>query len=502
MQRIVSGFFLVAALLGSPAVYPAGSAEWRQWRGDHRDGVAETSPPLVDALPAEGLRPKWTSDKITGGNNGGWGSPVVADGKVYLFAHSREPKTKEKLGPQKYPYLADDKRGHLTPEEYLEYEKNRREEDRERGKLFGYRETVYCFDAATGKQIWKNERDSVYTRFLQSGTPAVVGGKLYILGAGLNAHCIDATTGKSLWNTRLPGEFLDEFMMSSFAVADGVAVVLAGHLRGLEAETGKIVWEGDAQKTRGVHSSPVVWNAGKRDLVLANVGGESTICVDPKDGKELWRVKSFANLSTPVVAGNLLITLGNNRRGGLRCFELTSTGAEPKWAYQRIADKGSSPVVVDGHVYAQGERRMACVDLQTGKEDWNTLLDLNTPQYTSVVAADHKIIYAFDGVLIVAADPREYRPVIEAKIDRHTLLASEATFRRQLKLDALEKEPDGLEKSVKLYQREVGQHGPVPCTSPAIVDGKLYLRLREAIACYDLTAAQALSSRVGISGKP
>jgi len=470
------------------------AAEWRQWRGDQRDGVALSSPPLAASLPAEGLRPVWVQEKILAGGNGGWGSPIVAGSRVYLFVHARIQLSDKKLGPQKFPYLADDKRGHLTPEQYAEYEKNRRAEDQERGKAFDYREIVYCFDARTGKELWKNDRPSIYTRFLQSGTPAVDHGRLFILGAGLKARAVDAETGRDLWETRLPGEFLDEFMMSSFAVVDEVAVVLAGHLRGLDAATGKIIWEGDPQKTRGVHSSPAVWKSGDTSYLVANVAGADTVCLEPKTGHELWRVKSEANLSTPVVVGNRLITLGNSRRGGLRCFELSTSGAEPVWKYQRIADKGSSPLVVGDHVYAQGERRLACVDLATGQEAWSTTLDLASPQYTSLVAADNKVIYAYDGLLCFAADAAAYKPLFEVKFDKTGLMASEQSFRQRLKLDELEKTPEGQEKSVKVFQREVGQQGPLPCASPALADGRLYLRLRSALACYDLrpaTTAQA-----------
>lgn len=462
------------------------AAEWRQWRGDNRDGVASSSPPLVSSLPAEGLRPVWISEKIASGNDGGWGSPVVADGKLYLFAHTRVQQAEKQLPPRKYPYLAEDKRGHLSAQEYIEYEKLRREEDAMRGTFYHFLETVHCLDATSGKPIWKNEKKSVYTRFLQSGSPTIAGRKLYILGAAFTARCVDAYSGETLWEQRLPGEFTDEFMDSSFAVADGVAVVLAGRLFGLDAETGSIVWQGDEKKTRGTHTSPVVWKSGDKELVIVNVAGEDTICVEPKTGRELWRVKSQANNSTPVIAGNRMVTMGNSRRAGLRCFEISETEAKETWVYQKIADKGSSPVIIDGHVYAQGERRMACVDLATGEEGWSTLLDLNTPQYTSLVAADRKVIYTHDGVLCVAAEPAEYRPLVQAKIDKQGLLATEETFRKMLKLDELERSPDGLEKSLKLFQQEVGNHGPLVCASPAIVDGRLYVRLKQGIGCYDL----------------
>jgi len=256
-----------------------------------------------------------------------------------------------------------------------------------------------------------------------------------------------------------------------------------------------VLWEGDPKTTRGVHSSPAVWISGGKSFLIANVAGQDTVCLEPKTGRELWRVKSEANLSTPVVVGNRMITLGNSRRGGLRCFTLSETGAEPAWKYQRLADKGSSPVVVGEHVYAQGERRLACVALASGDEAWSTTLDLATPQYTSLVAADGKVFYALDGLLCFAADPTAYKPLIEAKFDRTGQMASERFFRQRLKIDEMEKTPDGMEKAQKLFQREVTQQGPLACASPAVADGRLYLRLREALACYDLRAENTVASQ-------
>jgi outer membrane protein assembly factor BamB len=144
--------------------------------------------------------------------------------------------------------------------------------------------------------------------------------------------------------------------------------------------------------------------------------------------------------------------------------------------------------VVGDYVYAQGEKRVACVSLATGEEQWNVTLDLASPQYTSLVAADGKVIYAYDGLIAFAADPKEYRPLIEAKFDKQGLMATEATLRKILKLDEIEKKTNGLEESQKIYQREIGNQGPLKCTSPAIADGRLYLRLGNAVACYDLRA--------------
>ena len=285
---------------------------------------------------------------------------------------------------------------------------------------------------------------------------------------------------------RLPGQFRDEFWQSSFAITDGVAVLLAGHLYGLDISNGEVLWQGDPDKTRGTHTSPVLWSSGDRTYIIANVAGQKTIAVDPCTGAELWRVVTEADHATPIVVGNRLVTYGNSRKKGLRCFAISEAGAEHLWTYQGLADKGSSPVALDGYVFAQGEKRLACVDLETGKAAWTTLLDYQRPQYTSLIAADGKVIYALEGFLSFRATAEAFQPLINARMDRSGLIASEATFRKTLGLDELEKQPGGLEASEKRYQQEIGRHGPLACATPAIADGRIYIRLKNGIACYDL----------------
>ncbi len=498
MKHSLTYSFAVAAVLFSAT---SNAADWNQWRGPNRDGVAPSSPPLITALPRMGLKPIWTSEEIPAGNDGGWGSPVVsestaADGsiqqRVYLFAHQRL-KLRD-LEPRKFPWLPPGKRVGMTDKEYAEYEVKRRNEDEARGKAFKFLETVYCLDAANGKTVWKNEQSSLYTRFPQSGSPTVVDGRIYFLGAGRHVRCLNAGTGKKIWNVRLPGNFRDEFWQSSFVVVEGAAIFLAGHLIGLDTENGKTLWEGDPRKTRGTHASPVVWSDGGQQFVIVNVAGNQTICVEPGTGKELWRITSEANLSTPIVVGNRLITYGNSRKKGMRCFKISRAGAEHVWTFNGAADKGSSPVVVDGFAYVQGDKRLACVDIETGKAAWSTTLDFRRPQYTSLIAADGKVIYALEGMLCFKATSESFEPLIEAKMDETGLLGSEDFFRVKLGLNKLESEPGGLAKAEKLFEQKIGRHGPLPCATPAIADGKLFVRLKKGIVCYDLRD-RAVASR-------
>jgi outer membrane protein assembly factor BamB len=471
------------------------AADWTQWRGNDRNGVAGDSPTLVSSLPESGLQAVWVSEPIgSGKDEGGWGSPIVvnfpgdqtAEQRVYLFTHRRVQVGD--VPEKKFPWLSPEKRVGMSDAEYDEYEVKRRDEDEAIAKAFIFRETIYCLNATDGKEIWKNENDSVYTRFPQSGSPTVTDGRLYILGAGGHVRSIDALTGKSIWKVRLPVSFRDEFWQSSFLITDDLAIFLAGHLYAVSLEDGSVVWEGDTKKTNGTHTSPVLWQHNGSNFVVLNTGHGTSICVEAVTGKEVWTVQSEAGLSTPVVSGNRLITYGNSRKKGMRCFSMSIDGAEEQWVFNGCQDKGSSPVVVGNYVYVQGEKRLACVNLETGDSEWLTNLDLGQPQYTSLVAADSKVYYVLEGVLCVEATPDEFRPLFNAKVDETGLLNSEDALREIHGVNALAKANQG--QAEKLYQSKIGKQGPLTCATPAIADGRMYVRLKNALACYDLRAAK------------
>ena len=485
-SRILS--VVCIALFAGPLV----AADWNQWRGSSRDGLAHTSPTLLEALPSVGLSAEWTADEsIAAAQGGGWSSPIVADGKVYLFAHKKTRLKEGAMPQQKFPWLPPEKRVGMSDDEYAEYERKRRDEDEVRASFFRYDEFIYCLNADSGEIMWTNQRDSVYTRFPQSGSPTAIDGRLFFLGAGRVAYCIDATTGKDVWQRKLSGEFRDEFLQSSVVVADGAVVVLCGSLFGLDTATGNILWEGDKKTMRGSQSSPVVWGGTGRDLVIANVGSGDTICVEPQTGRLQWRIRSEGGQSTPVIAGDRLITYGSSRKRGMRCFLMSSSGAKHEWTFNGTADPGSSPVVVGNNIFVQGDRRMACVDLATGETRWNTTLDMARPRYTSLVAADGKVFYTFDSVLCFRATSDGFRPLMTALIDENGLLADEEAFRQMLDLERLEETAEGQKESQKIWRKKFNNTGPLACASPAIVDGKLYLRTKKGLACFDLTAKPA-----------
>mgnify|MGYP002624173683 CR=1 FL=1 len=482
LTTAVRAFFLMPLLAAGLC-----AGQWNHWRGPQRNGVDPDSPALRSELPSDGLLPMWTSEEnFPTGGSGGWSSPVVADGCVFVLTHVRNRREGVELPPEKFKSLDDDHRAKLTEEQLEKYESNRREEQqRRRALLFQHEERLTCFDAATGKQLWVNTHDSHQTRYAQSSSPAVVDGIIIVHGARGVVRAVDAGSGEGIWRTQLPGEFDEQPHPASVAVAGSVVVIVAGRPFGLDLKSGKLLWQG-SDELRSDNSSPAVWMHRGESYVLLHTGKE-TACLSANDGREIWRVESQAGRSSPVVTGDRLITYGNSRKGGVRAFALSPERADPLWKNTDVADEGSSPVPVGEHLYVHGDRRLVCIDMADGKTLWRRELDIERPRYTSLVAAGEQVIFAAGGLLCFAADPDQYRLLVNGRFDSEGRLATEEYFRRELNIEKLEQTAEGQKQAQSIWRKQIESSGPAQCVSPALHDGRIYLRLRNgSIACYDL----------------
>jgi len=268
-----------------------------------------------------------------------------------------------------------------------------------------------------------------------------VGGCCYVLGSDANAYCLDAKTGEVVWKVKAKGN-ANQNDASSFVMVGGVAVLTSGPVTGFDAKTGEILWSVD--NIKGNHNSAAIWSHAGKPYVIANSNGDAA-CIGPQTGELLWKVRGGGWSSVAIVGDHMAIF---STRGdvGLSAFKLSPTGAEKLWT-QKFTDRGASPLIYDGHVYAIGGRgngRGMCVELATGTLKWDQ--KLAGTEISSPVGIHGKVLSVVGTSLyLLKATPEEY-----------TLLG-------QVNL--------GIET----------------CTSPAIVDGKIFLRLRSTVACFDLT---------------
>jgi outer membrane protein assembly factor BamB len=305
------------------------------------------------------------------------------------------------------------------------------------------------------------------------------------LGPGRTAYCHDAETGEILWQQRLPGEFRDEFFASSFAVSGDVALVACGPLFALDTADGQIRWASQERADYNSHSSPVVWQAGQTAIAICNTAGGRTKAFQLSDGKQLWELNSGVGQSSPIVAGNVLLTYGSSRKRGLTAFEMfaDSPAKQPQqlWQFRGAADSGSTPVLRDDAVFVQGDKRVAKVNLADGKTVWQTTLRISNPRYTSLIAAGNQVFYGWEGLLALDAEADKFRLLYDAEIDSEGRLIGGQDLRKKLGLDKLESG-----ESEKLWQQKAIKTGPLACSTPAFSDGRIVIRLRNALTCYDL----------------
>ncbi len=287
----------------------------------------------------------WLADGIPSGDQGGRGGLVVHDGKVYGLVKS--PAGDE----------------------------------------------VFCLDAANGKPKWKSPlRDSGkrggVLDAVHRGRETLCGG---FRQQGVLPQCLKTAipSGKP----RSP-VLRKEPIASSIAVVGNVAVLLSDALTGLDAQTGKVLWTQPLIK--GSESSPTTWTSKGRDYVICNTERE-THGVDAADGHILWSVPGGGK-STPVVAqeygGDFLVNMSDNQRNGLAAYRLTDKEPQKLWTIE-TSDRGSSPVVFDGHVYAVAggatghSAHLLSIHLDTGKVAWDEGIDF--AEVSSPVIADGKM---------------------------------------------------------------------------------------------------------------
>ncbi len=359
---------------------------WLSWRGPLQSGVSlETN--LPDSLELDGEDHLW-SYPVKGG-----GSPVIADGRVYVFGF---------------------------------YEENE-------GKLV--EETLLCLDADSGKKLWEYRSrdflsDNVYNRY-GIGSPCVDPdtGNVYVMITSGLALAFDRD-GNKLWEHSM----LEEFWRLTFPngrtggpVVDGDFVVFRGitanwgpsgppgdRFYGFEKQTGELAWWSapDIKPVDSSNSSPTFGNIEGNRVFYSGTGAGSIICADARTGEPVWRTsisQGGVNASVLLYGDDKLIAIHGKEntdstiKGGLVCYRIPTTypkGDKPVILGQKDEiwrnDEGyvsfsSSPVLHDGRIYttvATGE--LKCADAKTGETLWE--LKLGADQlHASPLYADGKL---------------------------------------------------------------------------------------------------------------
>ena len=380
---------LVSASLSAAEGGPR-SAGWPCWRGPNGNGSADAPGlELVDDFAKAKLL--WTSEDEIPSNaekidswRGGYSSPVVADGRVFLFYYRPH-------GRQSFAFTAEDEAAFRTLGR-----------GRNPPNVWQAADVVHCFDAATGRTLWKHmdPRGLIAAHGKDGGhyTPCAGGGRVYGVSTAGRLYCLNAATGEPLWENYLKESYGGAFERSQAAGAsvfnrqgfnqapceiDGVVAVGADRstVVGFDAATGRKLWTvpaaGGSFGARGESMIPVIWtHKGKRYFVAAGT------CIEPKAGKVLWRIPGAITTTSPCVTEDYYICSGlggpNTRQptAGSTCFRISPKGYEKLWSLgpDRRPAMGCADVVC-GRYFLQASddskegatRNTFVVEIETGK---------------------------------------------------------------------------------------------------------------------------------------
>ncbi|MEQ1858382.1 MAG: PQQ-binding-like beta-propeller repeat protein [Chthoniobacteraceae bacterium] len=499
-------------------------ADFPQWRGPQRNGVLADSPKLLDAMPKDGLKQLWESEKIPAQDDGGLSSPIAADGKVYvaLVWHRNEPSTTRQINDIVVRQLGWQNPAPLGKELIEKMEKTREGLDSKLrgGKLeeftqkfidenldkkqqqlyagmikarFAKGKLAIPFDvlAALDKQtekVFASEAEMKAWLDAQGWSEAI---KAQIVAAvpptirmaNDAVVCLDLASGKQLWKTELPGAAVGRGGSSTPVLGDGkIFAVASTRVWALDAATGKLAWETPLDKKRGIGSSPMLVDG----VLVANI--DKLIAFDAKTGTELWKQdKAGGGNASPVAwkAGDKTFVIANGR-AALDAVEL-KTGAV---AWSAPGGGDSTPAISGDTLVVQTRKPdlgVVCYALATvgATKRWNFPIDARRTQSSPIISGgaayfiEDDNAYCFD----LATGSQRWTQPYPAQISS-PLLADGKIFvlaNNGNNVAAIKADPAAFTDLGRANVR--AQWVPSPC----IADGKLILRMKESVKAWALT---------------
>ncbi|MCE5328665.1 MAG: PQQ-binding-like beta-propeller repeat protein [Planctomycetaceae bacterium] len=285
------------------------------------------------------------------------------------------------------------------------------------------RNGVYCFDAASGKELWMysyaGDKGAKYYEGGPHATVAVDEGKVYAVSKWGQVFCLTGDEGKLLWQSDVAKEIKAEtptwaFGSSPIVMGKMLLINLGTSGVALDKTSGKMLWQSGSECSG--YATPVPYIDGDKKC-LAIFGKGHLYGVDAQTGKKLWQqpwqTEYDANIADPIVTGDkIFISTGYNKG----CALVSIAGGQPKilWQNTSMRNHFNTSVLIDGHVYGFDESRLTCVNLADGKSPWQK----EGMGKGSLMAADGKlIVLSEDGKLVIAeAKATAYKELLAVKI--------------------------------------------------------------------------------------
>ncbi|HXT38627.1 MAG TPA: PQQ-binding-like beta-propeller repeat protein [Candidatus Angelobacter sp.] len=316
----------------------------------------------------------------------------------------------------------------------------------------GPKETVVCYDAGSGREIWNRQYEARLDDPMGGpgprATPTLANGGLFVTGATGTFLRLNPATGAVVWQKNLKEVAGREAPMWGFAgsplVIGSNVIVWAGGKDGkgllaFDVETGALRWS--AATGDHTYASPQLSTLAGEELVLM-LSNDGLVLVEPATGKVRlnyeWKFAGYRALQ-PRVVGDDTVLLGTPMNVGTRAIRITRVNGEFKaeelWTSRNLKPDFSDLVTYQGYIYGNDSGFLTCLDLKTGDRMWKGGR-YGKGQVLLLENAGLLLVTAEDGqVHLVRADPKEFVEVdsfktLEGKTWNHSVVVGDKLYVR------------------------------------------------------------------------
>jgi outer membrane protein assembly factor BamB len=368
----------MALLAAAP---PASGGSWPEFRGPRGDGHA----PVAETAKGAGLPIQWTETENvkwrTEIPHRGWSTPVILGNQIWLTTATED-------GHEFFALCLDPETGGVRYNERLF--------ECEKPEPLG--NGVNCYGTPS---------------------PAIEPGRVYVHFGSYGTACLDTSTFKVIWKrTDLPCRHYRGPASSPVLFEDLLILTMDGvdlqYMVALDKKSGKTVWKTDRSVAwndenvpgqmardgdlRKAHSTPfLASHNGKIQMITA--GAKAAYGYDPRNGRELWRVRYDAWSAAPrplYDKGLAFIITGFGGSTELLAVRVDGEGdvtdTHIAWKVDKSVSKTPSPVLVDGLLYMiSDDGVVTCLETATGKQVWRERIGGNYA--ASPIYADGRIYF-------------------------------------------------------------------------------------------------------------
>lgn len=270
---------------------------------------------------------------------------------------------------------------------------------------------IYAFEAMEGKLRWKrdmfSETDGANIQWGVTETLLVDGDVIYCSPGGKidNIVALNRLNGKTIWSSPGLGE-LSAYCTPILVQRDGrklLVTMMASHIIGLDAATGKFLWSYEQPNKWSVHANTPIYTDNA--LICTSGYGQGTVRLnlspDGSSVEKAWFNSNFDNRIGGVVCINGYLYASGDKGRGWRCLD-AKTGKE-KWFKEDLGN--GVTISADGMLYLYSDRGELAL-VKATPEEYNltgiTKVSYGTAQHWAHPVIANGLLYMRHGKALIA----------------------------------------------------------------------------------------------------